>query len=92
MIVDSKFEQLLEIDRIGAVEGLPTMTAMRKTVERIAARVLGILTLIMIWRVRPKAKVIEFYIPRNFRKILKSIPEVQRGKIVEFGTQTKRWA
>jgi hypothetical protein len=30
------------------------------------------------------AKVIEFYIPNNFRKLMKWVREVQRGKILEF--------
>ena len=30
------------------------------------------------------AKVIEFYIPKNFRKPFKWVPELQRGKIREF--------
>jgi len=38
------------------------------------------------------AKVIEFYIPRNFRKSLKWVPELQRGKILEFCPQTKKSA
>jgi hypothetical protein len=38
------------------------------------------------------AKVIEFYVPNNFRKALKWVPELQRGKILEFCTQTKKSA
>ena len=56
--------------------------------KRIAARVLGILRRIIALRVWAKdvamAKVIEFYIPNNFRKPMKWVPEVQRGKILEF--------
>jgi len=35
------------------------------------------------------AKVIEFYIPNTFRKSMKWVPGGQRGKIIEFASQTK---
>jgi hypothetical protein len=38
------------------------------------------------------AKMIEFYKPNNFRKPLKSAPQVQNGKIIEFGSQTRKSA
>jgi hypothetical protein len=38
------------------------------------------------------AKVIEFYIPKNFRKPLRRSPQPQLGKIIEFCSQTKRSA
>ena len=38
------------------------------------------------------AKVIEFYIPKNFRKSFKWVSELQRGKILEFCPQTKKSA
>jgi hypothetical protein len=38
------------------------------------------------------AKVIEFYIPNNFRKTVKWIPSEQRGKIIEFPSQIKKSA
>ena len=38
------------------------------------------------------AKVIEFYVPTNFRKPLKSASEPQRGKVIEFCSQTKKSA
>ena len=38
------------------------------------------------------AKVIEFYIPNNFRKPMKWVPEVQRGKILEFCPPTRKSA
>jgi hypothetical protein len=38
------------------------------------------------------AKVIEFYIPKNFRKALRTSPQPQLGKIIEFCSQTKRSA
>ena len=36
------------------------------------------------------AKVIEFYIPKNFRKPMRTQPQI--GKIIEFCSQTKRSA
>jgi len=60
------------------------------------ARVLGILRVIKVPRVWAKevamAKVIEFYIPKNFRKSFKWVSELQRGKILEFCPQTKKSA
>jgi hypothetical protein len=38
------------------------------------------------------AKVIEFYIPKNFRRPFKSMVQSQHGKIIEFCSQTKRSA
>ena len=72
------------------------MTAMYKSVEGIVARVFGILRVITTPRVWAKevamARVIEFYIPKNFRKSFKRVPELQRGKILEFYPQTKKSA
>jgi len=38
------------------------------------------------------AKVIEFYIPKNFRKPLKFAPQLQCGKVIEFRLETKKSA
>jgi hypothetical protein len=38
------------------------------------------------------AKVIEFYIPKNFRKQLRAVAQPQLGKVIEFCAQTKRSA
>ena len=38
------------------------------------------------------AKVIEFYIPKNFRKALRTAVPPQFGKIIEFCPQTKKSA
>jgi hypothetical protein len=38
------------------------------------------------------AKVIEFYIPKNFRTPLRTVAQPQLGKIIEFCPQTKRSA
>jgi hypothetical protein len=38
------------------------------------------------------AKVIEFYIPKNFRKPLKWAPQLQCGKVIEFRLETEKSA
>ena len=38
------------------------------------------------------AKVIEFYVPKNFRKPLKWAPQLQCGRVIEFCSQTKKSA
>jgi len=38
------------------------------------------------------AKVIEFYIPKNFRKSSKWVSAEQRGKIIEFAPPLKKSA
>ena len=38
------------------------------------------------------AKIIEFYIPINFRKNDKRIPSQERGKIIEFSLPAKKSA
>ena len=38
------------------------------------------------------AKVIEFYVPKNFRKPSKCASQLQCGKIIEFSSQTKKSA
>ena len=38
------------------------------------------------------AKVIEFYIPKNFWKSLNWAPQLQRGKVIEFCLPTKQSA
>jgi hypothetical protein len=38
------------------------------------------------------AKVIDFYVPTNFRTPLKGKSRRRRGKIIEFCTQTKKSA
>ena len=38
------------------------------------------------------AKVIEFYLPKNFRKSLRTVAQPSPGKIIEFCPQTKRSA
>ena len=34
------------------------------------------------------AKVIEFYVPEHFRKPHRWTPELQAGKVIEFGSRT----
>jgi hypothetical protein len=38
------------------------------------------------------ARVIEFYIPKSFRKPLKTAAQAQLGKIIEFCPRTKKSA
>jgi hypothetical protein len=38
------------------------------------------------------AKVIEFYLPKNFRKPSRTVAQPQLGKVIEFCAQTKRSA
>jgi hypothetical protein len=38
------------------------------------------------------AKVIEFYVPKSFRKPLKWAPQLQCGKVIEFCSQAKKSA
>ena len=38
------------------------------------------------------AKVIEFYIPKNFRKSFKWAPELQRGEILDLCSPTRESA
>ncbi len=67
-----------------------------KTLVRIVARAIGILKLIHIQRIGIEgvvmAKVIEFYIPTSFRKPMKWVPAIDRGKIIEFCPQTRKSA
>jgi len=72
------------------------MTALPKTIVRIATRVLGILKSITVpsdWTKKvAMAKVVEFYIPKNFRRPMKWVPELDRGKVLAFCPQTKKSA
>jgi len=36
------------------------------------------------------AKVIEFYIPKNFHKSFRTVAQAQLGKLIEFYPQTKK--
>ena len=38
------------------------------------------------------AKVIEFYVPARFRKVVKWLPQQQRGRVLEFAMAQKRTA
>jgi len=38
------------------------------------------------------AKVIEFYVPKNFPKRSKCFPQLQLGKVIEFSLQAKKSA
>jgi len=38
------------------------------------------------------AKVIEFYVPTNFQKSIRSAPRLQPGKVIEFCSRTSKSA
>ena len=38
------------------------------------------------------ANVIEFYVPARFRKVVKWVPQQQRGRVLEFAVAQKRTA
>jgi hypothetical protein len=38
------------------------------------------------------AKVIEFYVPVRFRRVVKWVPQQQRGRVLEFPAEQKRTA
>jgi hypothetical protein len=38
------------------------------------------------------AKVIEFYVPARFRKVVKWVPRQERGRMLEFAVAQKRTA
>ena len=47
----------------------------------------------MMWRPwKPVPKVIEFYIPKTFRKREKWLPPAHRGKLIEFRAPVKKSA
>jgi hypothetical protein len=72
------------------------MRSTYKAIERIATRAIGMIRLIAVAHMGSKelamAKVIEFYIPNSFRKPMKWIPTIQRGKVIEFCPQTRKSA
>ena len=72
------------------------MNATQKAILRIIVWVLGVWNMITAPRMRTKeiamAKIIEFYIPKRFRGPMKWVPELQRGKLLEFCPPTKKSA
>ena len=38
------------------------------------------------------AKVIEFYVPASFRKVVKWVPQPERGRVLEFAVAQTRTA
>ena len=71
------------------------MTAIRRKIVWFVLRAIRIMKMIAVSRAIEEvamAKVIEFYIPKNFRRSFKWVPELQRGKILEFCPQTKKSA
>jgi len=45
-----------------------------------------------IWIPVAKIKIIEFYMPKTFRKQVKWLPAEQRGKLIEFRAPVKKSA
>jgi hypothetical protein len=45
-----------------------------------------------IWKPVAKLKIIEFYIPKTFRKRVKWLPAEQRGKLIQFRVPVKKSA
>jgi hypothetical protein len=71
------------------------MMAIRRKIVRLALMVIRIMKMIAVPGAIEEvavAKVIAFYIPKNFRKSFKWVPELQRGQILEFCPQTKKSA
>jgi hypothetical protein len=72
------------------------MAAMHSAIVRMGARVIGIVKMIALARTDIKgiamAKVIEFHVPKSPQRPLKSVPRLQRGKVIEFCSQTTKSA
>ena len=72
------------------------MKSIYRTILKFTVRVTGLFKLIVVRRTVIKgvvmAKVIEFYIPTSFRKPMKWVPEIQRGKLLEFRSQIRKSA
>ena len=72
------------------------MATIHRTTYRFFLRTVGILKTIAAQRTEIKeiamARIIEFYIPKNFRKTLKCAPQLQSGKVIEFCLQAKKSA
>jgi hypothetical protein len=71
------------------------MAAILREIVRFALRVIRTLKMIVVSGAIKEvavAKVIEFYIPTNFRKSRKWVPKPQCGKIIEFCPQRKKSA
>jgi hypothetical protein len=85
----------VKFELIKAAWGFSKMMMIPKAIGRIATR---------FWNLgdhddsRPRAKevamakVIEFYIPQNFRRTTKWVPDGQRGIILELRPRTKKSA
>ena len=72
------------------------MKSIYRTILTFTLRVTGILKLsaapLTVIEKVVMAKVIEFYIPKNFWKSLNWAPHLQRGKVIEFCLSTKQSA
>jgi hypothetical protein len=72
------------------------MASIYKTIVRVTTKVIGIMKTIAVLRTGIEgvvmAKVIEFYIPKNFHKPMKCVSAKRRGKIIDFCKQTRKSA
>jgi hypothetical protein len=72
------------------------MKSIYRTILKFTETLTGILKLIAVPRIVIEgfamAKVIEFYIPTSFRKPMKWVPKIQRGKLLEFRPQIRKSA
>jgi hypothetical protein len=72
------------------------MAAIHRTIERLAARVRAMIKMVRVVRIGIKevavAKVTEFYVPQHFRKQMKWVSPIERGKIIEFCLPTRKSA
>jgi hypothetical protein len=71
------------------------MTAIAKAIVRIATRVRNLEEDHGSECVDKKVamtRVVEFYVPKNFRRPMKRLPELHRGKALAFCPQTKKSA
>jgi hypothetical protein len=72
------------------------MAAIHRMIERLAARVLAMIKMVRVVRTGIKkfavAKVIEFYVPKHFRKQMRRVSPIERGKIIECCLPTRKSA
>jgi hypothetical protein len=72
------------------------MATIHKMILRLAAKAIRMIKMVAFPRTWIEgvgmATVIEFYVPIRFRKTMKWVPTLDRGKIIEFCPQTRKSA
>jgi hypothetical protein len=72
------------------------MAAIYTMMERLAARVLAMIRMVPVVRIRieevAQGKVIQFYVPKHFRKQMRWVSPIERRKIIECGLPTRKSA